>query len=111
MDRFVTAMTSFSARDADTGIAAVNCGADAVYIAARRFGARKGAGNELHEIERLIQYAHLFRARVYLARNTLLYDGELEEALSIINDAWNAGIDGIIIQDMGLLECNLPPYH
>ncbi|HQK37858.1 MAG TPA: U32 family peptidase [Bacteroidales bacterium] len=109
MDR-VTAIELLSpARDADTGIAAVNCGADAVYIAARRFGARKGAGNELHEIERLIQYAHLFRARVYLALNTLLYDSELEEALSIINDAWNAGIDGIIIQDMGLLECNLPP--
>ena len=97
------------ARDANTGIAAVNCGADAVYIAARRFGARKGAGNEMQDIERLVRHAHLFRARVYLALNTLLYDHELEEALSIIREAWNAGVDGIIIQDMGLLECDLPP--
>lgn len=97
------------ARDAETGIAAVNCGADAVYIAAQKFGARKGAGNEMQDIEKLIQHAHLFRTRVYLALNTLLYDHELEEALSIIHDAWNAGIDGIIIQDMGLLECDLPP--
>ena len=97
------------ARNADTGIAAVNCGADAIYIGANKFGARKDAGNEIGEIERLLAYAHLFRVKVYLALNTILLDSELPEALQIIQQAWNSGIDGLIIQDLGLLNCNLPP--
>jgi 23S rRNA 5-hydroxycytidine C2501 synthase len=96
------------ARNADIGIAAVNCGADAVYIAAQKFGARKEAGNEFSEIDRLIQYAHLFKVKVYLTLNTILKDEELDEAVSIINKVWNIGIDGLIIQDFGLLECDLP---
>jgi 23S rRNA 5-hydroxycytidine C2501 synthase len=97
------------ARDADTGIAAVKCGADAVYIGAGKFSARKEAGNEIIEIERLISYAHLFRSKVYLALNTILKDEELDEAVGIIHQGWNAGIDGLIIQDFGLLRCSLPP--
>jgi collagenase-like PrtC family protease len=97
------------ARDADTGIAAINCGADAVYIGASKFGARKEAGNDTKDIERLINFAHLFRSKVYLTMNTILKDEEIDEALRIIDQVWNAGIDGLIIQDFGLLNCSLPP--
>jgi putative protease len=97
------------AKNADIGIAAVKAGADAVYIGASRFGARKEAGNPVSEIGRLADFAHLYRAKVYLALNTILYDHEFEQAISLIREAWNAGIDGLIIQDMGLLECSLPP--
>lgn len=97
------------ARDAGAGIAAVNCGADAVYIGAERFGARKAAGNDMQSIARLIRHAHLYHARVYLTMNTILRDQEVEEAVHLANMAWNEGIDGLIIQDMGLLAASLPP--
>ncbi len=97
------------ARNCEAGIAAVNCGADAVYIGAGQFGARENTGNSVQEIERLAQYAHKYRARVYVTLNTLLYDHELPEAVALITQLYEAGIDGLIIQDMGLLECELPP--
>ena len=97
------------ARDVDAGIAAVNCGADAVYIGADRYGARKAASNEFRHIERLIAHAHLYRTKVYLALNTVLDDRELDDATRMVHQAWNLGIDGLIIQDMGLLACDLPP--
>ncbi|MCX6356942.1 MAG: U32 family peptidase, partial [Candidatus Aureabacteria bacterium] len=100
---------SAPARTADIGIAAIDCGADAVYIGARKFGARAAAGNELAEIRRLVEYAHRFRARVYVTLNTILHDHELEEARAIINEVYDAGADALIIQDMGLLEMELPP--
>jgi 23S rRNA 5-hydroxycytidine C2501 synthase len=96
------------ARDAAIGIAAVSCGADAVYIGGGKFGARKEAANEMSEIERLIRYSHIYKAKVYLALNTILTESEVNNALNLIQQAWNAGIDGLIIQDFGLLECNLP---
>ncbi len=97
------------ARDLSCGIAAIDHGADAVYIGGPSFSARAAAGNSLADIERLIGYAHQYRARVYIALNTLLRDDELEEALAIAHAVWNAGADALIIQDMGLLECDLPP--
>ncbi|MDY0092180.1 MAG: U32 family peptidase [Candidatus Vecturithrix sp.] len=97
------------ARNGEAGIAAVNCGADAVYIGARQFGARENAGNSVQEIERLAQYAHKYWARVYVTLNTMLYDHELPKAVALITQLYEAGIDGLIIQDMGLLECELPP--
>ncbi len=97
------------ARDAEAGIAAVNCGADAVYIGAERFGARKAAGNDMQSIARLIRHAHLYRARVYLTMNTILHDQEVEEAVTLAKMAWNESVDGLIIQDMALLEADLPP--
>ena len=97
------------ARDLDCGIAAINHGADAVYIGASKFGARKVAGNNLEDIKKLITHAHLFSARVYVAINTLLFDEELEEAEKLIWDVYNIGADAIIIQDMGILQMNLPP--
>ncbi|MBM9530928.1 U32 family peptidase [Desulfoprunum benzoelyticum] len=97
------------ARDLDCGIAAIDHGADAVYIGAPRYSARAAAGNDLAVIERLARYAHRYFARVYVALNTLLTDAELQEAAALAHDVWNAGADALIIQDMGLLECDLPP--
>jgi putative protease len=91
------------------GIAAINCGADAVYIGSPKFGARSAAGNSIAAIAELANYAHQFRAKVYVALNTLLFDTELNEAQSIIHQVWNAGADALIIQDMGICELNLPP--
>ncbi|MFH1691679.1 MAG: U32 family peptidase [Candidatus Omnitrophota bacterium] len=97
------------AKNAEIGIAAINCGADAVYIAAEKFGAREDAGNTLPSIQRLIEHAHQYYARVYIALNTILRNNELEGALKIINQIYALGADGLIIQDVGLLELNLPP--
>ncbi|HPR38944.1 MAG TPA: U32 family peptidase [Spirochaetota bacterium] len=97
------------AKNIETGIAAVNCGADAVYIGPEKFGARSAAGNSLGDIEKLIIYSHKYYARVYATVNTILYENELEEARKTIFNLYNAGIDGIIFQDMGILEMDLPP--
>jgi 23S rRNA 5-hydroxycytidine C2501 synthase len=97
------------AKDLETGMAAINCGADAVYLGATRFGAREAAGNSMQDIENLIQYAHRYWARVYVTLNTLLYDSELEEAERLVHQVYQAGADALIIQDLGLLELNLPP--
>lgn len=97
------------AKDLATGRAAIQHGADAVYIGAERFGARAAAGNTLTDIETLCTFAHGFHARVYLTLNTLLYDHELEAAATLVREAWNAGVDALIFQDAALLEMNLPP--
>lgn len=97
------------ARDLETGIAAINCGADAVYIGAARFGAREAAANPLGDLEQLIRHAHKYWARIYVVVNTLLSDEELEEAQRLIAQVYQAGADGLIIQDAGLLELDLPP--
>ena len=97
------------ARTADIGISAIDCGADAVYIGAERFGARAAAANAIQDIARLCDYAHRFWARVYVTVNTLLRDDELPLAADLILTLYQIGVDGIIIQDVGLLECNLPP--
>jgi 23S rRNA 5-hydroxycytidine C2501 synthase len=97
------------ARDLECGLAAINYGADAVYIGAPKFGARAAAGNPLKDIGELISYAHRYWARVYITLNTVLYDSELEEARSMIHQLYDAGADALIIQDMGLLELDLPP--
>ncbi len=97
------------ARDLDCGVAAINHGADAVYIGSPRFSARAAAGNSLHDIEKLIHHAHTYSARVYIALNTLFYDDEIHEAVKLAHQLYNAGADALIVQDMGLLECDLPP--
>ncbi len=97
------------AKNYEVGCAAIDAGADAVYIGAPKFSARAAAGNTLEDIERLVDYAHFFRAKVYLTLNTILFDDELDEAQKLIWDAWNIGIDAVIIQDMGILEMDLPP--
>ena len=99
------------AKNADFGIAAINHGADAVYIGAPAFGARAGAGNAVADIERLAHHAHRFNARVLVALNTILKDEELEAARQLAWQAHDAGADALIVQDMGLLELDLPPIQ
>lgn len=97
------------AKDAATGIAAIEHGADAVYIGGPSFGAREKAGNSMTDIEHLCRRAALFDAKVYVTLNTILYDNELETARRIAWQCWDAGVDALIIQDMGLLRLDLPP--
>jgi putative protease len=92
----------------ETGIEAINHGADAVYIGAPRFGARAAAGNSLDDIRRLTEYAHQYWAKVYVALNTILYDSELSAAEKIICECYDIGVDALIIQDMGILNLNIP---
>lgn len=97
------------AKDLETGMAAVNCGADAVYIGGTKFGAREAAGNDLDNIRALVDYAHRYWARVYVTVNTLLYDEELPQAERLVRSLYEAGADALIIQDTALLELDLPP--
>lgn len=97
------------AKNLPIGIAAIKAGADAVYIGAPLFGAREAAGNPLSDITELVKYAHQFRVRVYVTLNTLLHDEEIPAAEELIQQLYDIKIDGLIIQDMGLLECQLPP--
>ncbi len=100
------------AKDAEVGIAAINHGADAVYIGGPAFGAREKAGNSIQDIERLCRHAALFDAKVYVTLNTLLYDSELERARKIALECWDAGVDALIVQDMALTQMGLPiPLH
>ncbi len=97
------------AKDAEVGMAAINHGADAVYIGGPDFGAREKASNSIQDIERLCRHAALYDAKVYVTLNTLLYNNELERARKIAFDCWNAGVDALIVQDMQLLQLDLPP--
>ncbi|MFN3375124.1 MAG: peptidase U32 family protein [Burkholderiaceae bacterium] len=99
------------ARDADIGIEAVNHGADAVYIGGPAFGARANAGNDIRDIERLVRHAHRFHSRIFITLNTILRDDELEAARRMAWQVYEAGADALIIQDMGLLEIDLPPIQ
>ena len=92
------------ARNAEIGIAAIDCGADAVYIAGPRFGARQAAGNEISDIAGLCRYAHLFGAKVFITLNTIIYDNELEDVRKMLEDLQEAGADAIIVQDMAIAE-------
>jgi putative protease len=97
------------AKDAAIAMAAIKCGADAVYMAAQRFGAREAAYNTVESIKQVADFAHQYYAKVYVTLNTLLKDDELAPAEMMIGQLEKAGIDGLIIQDTGLLELDLPP--
>ena len=97
------------AKNLECGIAAIDHGADAVYIGAPRFGARAAAGNSLEDIAELVKYAHLYNVRIYVTINTILKDEELPETERMIWDLYRIGVDALIVQDMGLLSLNLPP--
>ncbi|MCH2220720.1 MAG: U32 family peptidase [Dechloromonas sp.] len=99
------------AKNADFGIEAIKHGADAVYIGGPAFGARYGAGNDVAEIKRLCDFAHRYRAKVFVALNTILHDSELEDSRQLAWQLYEAGADALIIQDMGLLEMDLPPIQ
>jgi putative protease len=97
------------AKNAEFGMEAINHGADAVYIGGPAFGARAAAGNTIADIEQLAAHAHRYSAQVFVALNTILKDEELDEAAAIVRQVYEAGADALIIQDMGLLELDLPP--
>lgn len=91
------------AKNLACGIAAIDHGADAVYIGAPRFGARAAAGNSIEDITQLCSYAHLFGAKVYVTLNTIIYDDEIEAVRSVISQLEKAGVDAILVQDMAVL--------
>ena len=101
------------AKDKETAIAAINCGADVVYMGAPEFGARKAAPNSIGDIKEAADYAHRFNAKIHVAINTILTDSELEEAGKLIHKLYDAGVDAIIVQDAGILKLaidgKLPP--
>lgn len=99
------------ARNMDIGIAAIDCGADAVYIAGPAFGARQAAGNSMEDIRRLTEYAHRFGARIFLTLNTILFDNELAEAERLLAEAKDAGVDATIAQDLAVWELTDLPVH
>ena len=99
------------ARDAAIGIEAINHGADAVYIGGPSFGARSSADNSVSDIARVVRHAHRFKSRVFVPMNTILRDDELEGARKLAWQLYDAGVDALIIQDMGLLEMDLPPIQ
>jgi collagenase-like PrtC family protease len=99
------------ARNAEIGIEAVKHGADAVYIGGPEFGARHGAGNSVADIERLAAYAHRFHAKLFITLNTIFRDEEIEDARRLAWQMYEAGADALIVQDMGLLELDLPPIQ
>lgn len=99
------------ARDFEHGAAAIECGADAVYVGASRFGARSAAGNSVGEIAKLVRRARFFGAKVYATLNTLLFDDELDQARQTAWQLYDAGVDALIVQDMAFMELDLPPVE
>lgn len=97
------------AKNLECGIAAIDHGADAVYIGAPKFGARAAAVNSLEDIAALVEYAHLYNARIYVTVNTILKDEELQETEKMIWALFRVGVDALIVQDMGITGLNLPP--
>lgn len=91
------------------GMAAINAGADAVYIGAPQFGARTNATNSVEDIAELVKYAHLFKAQVFVVLNTILYDNELDTCQKLIYELYDIGVDALIVQDMAIMEMDLPP--
>ncbi len=97
------------ARDAETAIVAVDCGADAVYMGGPHHGARASAANSVADIRRVVEYAHRYRVKVYVTFNTLIYEDELYDAADAVRDLYAAGVDALIVQDMSLLRLPIPP--
>lgn len=97
------------AKNLECGIAAIDHGADAVYIGAPKYGARASAGNSIEDIAKLVDYAHLFNSRIYVTLNTILTDSELKETEQLIWELYHIHVDALIVQDMGITRLNLPP--
>lgn len=94
------------ARNLETAVAAIDAGADAVYMGFERFGARAAAGNTAEDIRKAVEYAHLFGVKVYITMNTILYDDELNEAKKALHTLSELGVDALIVQDAAMLELN-----
>ena len=96
------------AKNLECGIAAIDSGADAIYIGASKFGARQAVGNSIEDIGKLCRYAHRFGCKVYVTVNTIIFDNELDDTQRLIHQIAQAGADAILVQDMGLLKLELP---
>ncbi len=92
------------AKNLECGIAAIDCGADAVYIGAPKFGARAAVGNSMEDIKQLIDYAHQFGVKVYVTLNTIVYDAELDEVSCLVDELASLHVDAVLVQDMAVLE-------
>ncbi|MBF1385688.1 peptidase U32 family protein [Prevotella aurantiaca] len=92
------------AKNLACGIAAIDHGADAVYIGASKFGARQSAGNSVEDIATLCEYAHRFGTKVHVTMNTIIYDNEMDDMLQLVRELEKAKVDALLIQDMGLLK-------
>lgn len=99
------------ARDVSIAREAILHGADAVYIGGPSFGARHNACNEVRDIAQLVEFAHRFHARVFVTLNTILHDDELEPARTLIHQLYDAGVDALIVQDLGVLDLDIPPIE
>ena len=99
------------ARDIEVGKAAIQAGADAIYIGAPEFGARQAAGNSLTDIANLVQYAHQFGVQVLVTLNTLLHEEEYPRACALAHELYKVGVDALILQDLNLLDYDLPPIR
>ncbi len=99
------------ARDVSIAKEAILHGADAVYIGGPSFGARHNAANSVSDIAGLVEFARLFHAKVFVTLNTILHDDEVEPARRLIHDLYDAGVDAVIVQDMGVLEMDIPPIE
>ena len=97
------------AKNLECGIEAIKHGADAVYIGAPRFGARAGATNSIDDIRQLVEFAHIYRVKIYVTVNTILRDDELKDTEEMIWELYKIGVDALIVQDFALLSLNLPP--
>ena len=97
------------ARDASVAIEAIKCGADAVYIGADSHGARAAAGNTVEDIAEVVKFAHQYNARVYVTLNTIIYENEIGAVEKLVARLYDAGVDALIVQDMGVLRMNIPP--
>lgn len=99
------------AKNLACGIAAINHGADAVYIGAMQFGARQSAGNSVEDIAALVDYAHLYNVKVYVTLNTIIDDEDIQAVEKLIEQLYRIGVDALIVQDLGILKMNIPPIQ
>ncbi len=97
------------ARDVEIAREAILHGADAIYIGGPGFGARHNAGNSLKDIAELVEFAHRYYVKVFITLNTILHDDELEPARQLIHQLYQVGVDALIVQDMGILQLDIPP--
>lgn len=97
------------AKNKECALAAINAGADAVYIGADSFGARKKAGNSIEDLKEIVDYAHKFLVKIYVTLNTIIFDNELSAVEKLVWDLYKIGVDAIIFQDFAFFEMNLPP--
>ncbi|MDE5870706.1 MAG: U32 family peptidase, partial [Muribaculaceae bacterium] len=99
------------AGNTDIAIEAILHGADAVYMGASSHGARRNAANTIEEVKRAVDFAHIYRAKVYVTVNTIVYEREIRQVERLIRELYEAGVDAIIVQDMGILRMDIPPIQ